>query len=110
PASTPSSSPTATAPVTPSLPIPSRSQPPPRFSPRRCGWYSSVFEAGRSDRQPNHAANVGRRHPFCPERGKRGVTQRLRQLPAVAVEDQAVVVIARRGQVEQRLQQPMHAG
>ena len=60
--------------------------------------------------QADPAADVGRRRALRPEFAKSGRRCRLRQLPPLAVEHEAVVPVGRLRQTEQMLQQPVHAG
>src|SRR3954470_16057152 len=54
--------------------------------------------------------DIRRRRAGQPSRAQGGGMGRLRELVSGAIEDQAMMAIARRRKVEELLQQPMHAG
>ena len=55
--------------------------------------------------EPDGLADVGRGHALRAQLPQAGGQRRFRQLAAIGIEDQAVMVVARRRQAEQRLQQ-----
>ena len=65
---------------------------------------------GTTSSHVHKSADIGGRHALRAQFAQAGRLRRFRQLAAVGVEDQPVMVIARRGQAEQRLQQAVHAG
>ena len=83
----------------------------PSLTPRSapwCCWSSRPDQARLTARyaaKPDQPADLRGCRALCAKLAQAGGLRRLRQLPAFGIEDQPVVVIERRGQAEQRLQQ-----
>src|SRR6516164_10058971 len=64
----------------------------------------------RNLHQPDHRADLGCADAVCAQRAQRGGARRFRKLLPAGVEDQAVMVVLRRREIQQGLQQPVDAG